>query len=162
MVHGNTANEVIEYISLVIEDMQLMNYFITHETSYGIFIPTGLSDFASAAFHVTDMKNTYTVILVLCAAAVFIMMLNIFVVAWGFVVCVTNTCSEESSGSICDTKIIVTHEKKTLLIVQYTERAAQIYLADSYASFARYVLADCVLVRMRLSFSLFGHFTLHV
>ncbi|KAJ3411596.1 hypothetical protein HDV05_002016 [Chytridiales sp. JEL 0842] len=85
MVHGNSANDIIEYFSFITEDLQLLNFFVTVETMKGIDLPLTLSNLLSANFNVVDMKNTYTILLALCTTAVFMLMINIIVVAWGFV-----------------------------------------------------------------------------
>ncbi|KAJ3332352.1 hypothetical protein HDU76_000514 [Blyttiomyces sp. JEL0837] len=76
MVHGNKAAFLLEYGSLIIEDLQLFTFYISSDIIHIYTVPDNLSG-TVINFDNLDLKGTYTNLLAVCAAAAY--------VAFGFV-----------------------------------------------------------------------------
>ncbi|ORY39328.1 hypothetical protein BCR33DRAFT_853482 [Rhizoclosmatium globosum] len=83
MVHGNATWTVFEYCALIIEDLQLVTFFISLEVSNAYLIPNGLL-YSELDYAHMELKQ-FSVWFSLCVVAVFLMMANIVWVASGFV-----------------------------------------------------------------------------
>ncbi|KAI9334983.1 hypothetical protein BDR26DRAFT_866550 [Obelidium mucronatum] len=83
MVHGNSSPEVFEYISIIIEDLQLVTFFISPQVSRVYYIPDALlhSQIEYQAIDISSFNVWFSVAVV----AVFVLMLNIVWVGSGFV-----------------------------------------------------------------------------
>ncbi|KAJ3285082.1 hypothetical protein HDU79_007598 [Rhizoclosmatium sp. JEL0117] len=81
MVHGNATWTVFEYCALIIEDLQLVTFFISLEVSNTYLIPNGLL-YSELDYAHMELKQ-FSVWFSLCVVAVFLMMANIVWVASG-------------------------------------------------------------------------------
>jgi hypothetical protein len=83
MAHGNKSAEVLEFGSMVIEDLQLFTFFLTFELGHLYKLPGILSKVVTLDYGAMDISQ-YQVIMSLSAGSVFLMILNIAFVAMGF------------------------------------------------------------------------------
>ncbi|KAJ3317887.1 hypothetical protein HDU76_001023, partial [Blyttiomyces sp. JEL0837] len=101
MAHGNKANLILEYVALIVEDLQLMTFFLSFEIGHPYFLPGALPTIATTNYGGQDI-GTYGVTFGLCAGAVILMALNIAFVAYGVLVIVSslscNLIEEDGSG----------------------------------------------------------------
>jgi hypothetical protein len=120
MAHGNKSPELIEYVSMITEDLQLFAFFITYEIGDLYLLPSGLSRIVQIDFGAMSLSD-YKLVMCFTAGAVFLMILNIGIVAQGFIVCTTrNGCVYLVLESRVNT-----HNLSLLIIA----RTSKIYLA---------------------------------
>ncbi|KAI9334989.1 hypothetical protein BDR26DRAFT_936777 [Obelidium mucronatum] len=83
MVHGNSSPELFEYISILIEDLQLVTFFISPQVAHVYHIPDALL-YSQIEFQKLDI-SLFNVWFSFAVVAVFVLMLNIVWVGSGFV-----------------------------------------------------------------------------
>ncbi|KAJ3031186.1 UNVERIFIED_CONTAM: hypothetical protein HDU68_006057 [Siphonaria sp. JEL0065] len=84
MVHGNSSPEIFEYISIIIEDLQLVTFFISPQVSHVYWIPDTLLH-SQVDYQTIDLAVSFNAWFSVAVVAVFVLMLNIVWVGSGFV-----------------------------------------------------------------------------
>ncbi|KAJ3413869.1 hypothetical protein HDV05_007390 [Chytridiales sp. JEL 0842] len=82
MTHGNKSAKAFEYLMMIIEDLQLFAFFLTFEMSAIYALPPALSTVVNMDYGVMDISH-YQIINLLAAITIFILVINITVVATG-------------------------------------------------------------------------------
>ncbi|KAJ3080143.1 hypothetical protein HDU99_009150, partial [Rhizoclosmatium hyalinum] len=82
MVHGNSSWPAFEYGSMLIEDLQLVTFFISPDLMDAYTIPYNLA-YSQMEYQTMDL-NQFNIWFILCVCAVFVLILNIIWVAYGF------------------------------------------------------------------------------
>ncbi|KAJ3307683.1 hypothetical protein HDU76_004443 [Blyttiomyces sp. JEL0837] len=97
MVHGNATSVVLEYLGFVVEDLQLLQFFISTEIDQAYFMPHQIV--ASSLEYQNMELKTYSVWMAISSLAVFVMMFNIAWVAFGVIVLVNAiACNRVNDG----------------------------------------------------------------
>ncbi|KAJ3333770.1 hypothetical protein HDU76_003939 [Blyttiomyces sp. JEL0837] len=87
MAHGNETSQIIEYIAIIVEDLQIVAYYLGNEVNHSYLLPeTFQTLFKLIDPNYQDLNTTYRNIMVLAAVAVFLMVINILFVAYGFMI----------------------------------------------------------------------------
>ncbi|KAJ3413868.1 hypothetical protein HDV05_007389 [Chytridiales sp. JEL 0842] len=84
MAHGNEFPDVLDYISMITEDLQMFAFFLSNEIGELYKLPDGLPQIVNVDFGVMSITQ-FQLIMYLSVGAVFAMLLNVAVVAKGFI-----------------------------------------------------------------------------
>ncbi|KAJ3100441.1 hypothetical protein HDU97_002228 [Phlyctochytrium planicorne] len=85
MTHGNKPYWLTEYIIMIVEDLQLFTFFISHEVSTVYWVPEALANVAGANYSNFDIKTVYFGMFMTCVLAIFLMIANAGYVAQGVI-----------------------------------------------------------------------------
>ncbi|KAI9204773.1 uncharacterized protein BJ171DRAFT_598806, partial [Polychytrium aggregatum] len=82
IVHGNTSS-VLDYVSLVIEDGQLLCFFFSDSLRSVYMLPDFLVNFVEVKYLTFDITPTYVTLNAIAVSSVALLILNIIYICWG-------------------------------------------------------------------------------
>ncbi|KAJ3329460.1 hypothetical protein HDU76_007859 [Blyttiomyces sp. JEL0837] len=155
MAHGNNANIVLEYAALIVEDLQLMTFFLTSEIGMPYFLPEGLREVSDRDYGASNIERSFQIIFAMCSTSVLLMVANVAFIAYGVLTIAymanNNIAVHGDSSPKCSTTAIQrkVHGRlelnylvlKTVLIVVFKFWDESFYLAKVFSA-----LAVCVIL----------------